>query len=38
MRFFAEFCEQTDIDPEKFATKPHPSTEELLEEDGVLIA
>ena len=38
MRFFVEFCEQTGIDPEKFATNPHPSTEELQEEDGVLIA
>ena len=25
MRFFVEFCEQTGIDPEKFATNPHPS-------------
>ena len=38
MRFFVEFCEQTGIDPEKFATNPHPSAEELQEEDGVLIA
>ena len=38
MRFFVEFCEQTGIDPEKFASNPHPSTEELQEEDGVLIA
>ena len=38
MPFFVEFCEQTGIDPEKFATNPHPSTEELQEEDGALMA
>ena len=38
MRFFVEFCEQTGIDPEKFATNPHPSTKELEEEYGLLIA
>ena len=38
MRFFVEFCEQTGIDPEKFATNPHPSAGELKGEDGVLIS
>lgn len=37
MRLSVEFCEQKGIDPEKFAARPRPSTEDLREEDGVLI-
>lgn len=38
MHSFLEFCGKTGVDPEKFASNPETSSEDLQEEDAVLIA